>query len=314
MINYTNDYYFEDLLEKGSKNITDLIKYVYSRFGSLYDFNLNPKSSFSCSAFNVHNSKNENLIGRNFDNPYSPSFIVWTQPKNKYKSISFVLGYYLNMKTDKDVVKSRLLLMPYAPLDGLNEHGFGISVLVAQQNHSNHQTKPNKLDLTTTLMIRAVLDNCKTTEEAIQFFDRYNMHDINEGISYHFFMTDNKGDSAVIEYVNGEMKVIKNKENNYSDYLYVTNYYLSKEIGEGNNMGLKRYKTLEKQLKYGNITMDWNEAMNLLISVNQSSTVWSNVYNTKDLSLFTAYKNDFKNLYKFNVLEPMNYIEVIKDN
>ena len=140
------------------------------------------------------------------------------------------------------------------------------------------------------------------------------MHDINEGISYHFFMTDNKGDSAVIEYVNGEMKVIKNKENNYSDYLYVTNYYLSKEIGEGNNMGLKRYKTLEKQLKYGNITMDWNEAMNLLISVNQSSTVWSNVYNTKDLSLFTAYKNDFKNLYKFNVLEPMNYIEVIKDN
>ena len=26
MINYTNDYYFEDLLEKGSKNITDLIK------------------------------------------------------------------------------------------------------------------------------------------------------------------------------------------------------------------------------------------------------------------------------------------------
>ena len=110
------------------------------------------------------------------------------------------------------------------------------------------------------------------------------------------------------------MKVIKNKENNYSDYLYVTNYYLSKEIGEGNNMGLKRYKILEKQLKYGNITMDWNEAMNLLISVNQSSTVWSNVYNTKDLSLFTAYKNDFKNLYKFNVLEPMNYIEVIKDN
>ena len=184
MINYTNDYYFEDLLEKGSKNITDLIKYVYSRFGSLYDFNLNPKSSFSCSAFNVHNSKKENLMGRNFDNPYSPSFIVWIQPKNKYKSIFFVLGYYLNMKTDNDVVKSRLLLMPYAPLDGLNEHGFGISVLVAQQNHSNHQTKPNKLGLTTTLMIRAVLDNCKTTEEAVRFFDRYNMHDINDGIKW----------------------------------------------------------------------------------------------------------------------------------
>ena len=310
MVNYENDYYFEDLLKQGSKDYNDLLYYVTSRFGTLYDFNILSSPSFSCSCFNVFNSENQNLMGRNFDNPYSPSFIIWTQPKNKYKSVSFVLGYYLGMRNNEDLVKSRLLLLPYDPLDGLNEHGFAISVLVAQQSYSNHQTNPNKLDLSTTLMIRGALDNCKTTEEAIEFFDKYNMHDINEGISYHFFLTDNSGDSAVIEYVNGEMKVIRNKENNYGGYLYVTNFYLSKEIGSGNNMGYDRYQILESKLKSGNITMEWDEAMNLLNSVHMTSTVWSNVYNTQDLTLFTSYHQEYSKIFKFSVLNPMNYTTV----
>ena len=128
MVNYKNDYYFEDLLKKGAKDYLTLFNYVYSRFGTIYNFrNTNSLSDFSCSAFNVLNPENQNLFGRNFDNPYSPSFIVWTQPKNGYKSISFILGYYLGMNTEKDIDKDKLLLLPYAPLDGLNEHGLGIS-------------------------------------------------------------------------------------------------------------------------------------------------------------------------------------------
>ena len=53
--------------------------------------------------------------------------------------------------------------------------------------------------------------------------------------------------------------------------------------------------------------MEWNEAMNLLNEVHKDSTVWSNVYNTKNLDLITAYKTDYNNLYKFNVLKPMEY-------
>ena len=60
--------------------------------------------------------------------------------------------------------------------------------------------------------------------------------------------------------------------------------------------------------------MEWKESMELLKSVSQKSTVWSNVYNTKDLSLITAYKNDFENLYKFNVLKPMNFTKAADTN
>ena len=46
-------------------------------------------------------------------------------------------------------------------------------------------------------------------EEAIKFFNKFNYHDAIEGGSFHFMVTDAKGDSAVIEYINNEMKVIK---------------------------------------------------------------------------------------------------------
>ena len=53
--------------------------------------------------------------------------------------------------------------------------------------------------------------------------------------------------------------------------------------------------------------MDPEEAMDLLKNVSQTTTVWSNVYNTKNLDLLTSYNHSYSSLYKFNVLEPMKY-------
>ena len=47
--------------------------------------------------------------------------------------------------------------------------------------------------------------------------------------------------------------------------------------------------------------------MDLLKNVSQTTTVWSNVYNTKNLDLLTSYNHSYSSLYKFNVLEPMKY-------
>ena len=310
MVNYKNDYYLEDLLKTGGKDLASLYSYAYSRFGNMYDFATeNSFTHFACSAFNVLNPENQNLFGRNFDFSYSPSFIVWTQPKKGYKSVSFVLGGLLGMNTEIDIDKDKLLLFPYTPLDGLNEHGLGMSVLVAGDGN-NHQHNPYKLDLTTSVMIRGVLDTCKTTQEAIDLFKKYNMHDALSNFAFHFFITDNEGNSAIIEYLGEEMKVYKNNEFNYTKYLYLTNFYISKPVGEGNNGGLDRFEILKAKLKNDELTMNWEEAMTLLYNVSQSITVWSNVYNTKDLNLVNAYKLDYKHLYKFNVLQPMNYTEI----
>ena len=51
--------------------------------------------------------------------------------------------------------------------------------------------------------------------------------------------------------------------------------------------------------------MEWNQAMDLLNKVKNNSTVWSNIYNTVNLSVITAYRINFSSLYEFNVLKPM---------
>ena len=40
MINYLNDYYLQDLLQFNNKEIADIVKFAYQKFGTEYDFNI----------------------------------------------------------------------------------------------------------------------------------------------------------------------------------------------------------------------------------------------------------------------------------
>ena len=77
---------------------------------------------------------------------------------------------------NQQIIKDRFLLSPYAPMDGMNEAGLAISVLILF-NKSTHQKNPNLKDITTSIIIRGVLDKCKNVDEAIKFFYNYNMND-----------------------------------------------------------------------------------------------------------------------------------------
>ena len=84
--------------------------------------NFKPNFTFACSAFNAFNSKNINLLGRNFDFLDSPTMVVWSHPKNKLKSISFVslslIQYIIQlMPQGLDLNKLLVLLTPYLPMD-----------------------------------------------------------------------------------------------------------------------------------------------------------------------------------------------------
>ena len=308
MINYLNDYYLDSLLRTGNKDISDIIKFAKLKLGDKYNFDI-PKLSkgFACSSFNVYNNNNQNLFGRNFDYSSAPTLIVWTKPKKGFSSISFVHGQNIGLFDGKEIIKDRLLLAPYAPMDGLNRAGLAISVLLLK-NNSTHQKNPDLKDITTSIMIRGVLDNCKNVKEAITFIKKFNMHDIIEGKSFHFIITDSRGDSVIIEYIKNEMKLIRPHMNNFSNYLYLTNFYIHK-----NNInlsaGLDRFNIMKKHLNNENVKMEWNEAMNLLNNVAQKGkTLWSNVYNTKKLNVITAFRANYSTLYEFNLFSPMKNI------
>ena len=74
------------------------------------------------------------------------------------------------------------------------------------------------------------------------------MHNSIERSIYHFMIFDKIGDSAIIEYVDNVIKIITPDMNNTLNYLYVTNFYLSKN-SSCNMVGLDSYNILEKNLK-----------------------------------------------------------------
>ena len=315
-LNYQNNYYLDEIINKGVKNQNEVKSFCTQKFG--IDFNFDEKQSDkvnSCSSFNVYNKKNQNLMGRNFDYPkLSPTLVVWTHPSNGYKSISFVDGEYIGIFEDQEIIKERLLYSVYDIIDGINEKGLALSILKLTNTPSVHQDDSSKKNITSSIMMKGVLDYCKNVDEAVDYFKKYNLHELyDRNSSLHYLIVDSKGDSVILEYIDNKMIVIKPYEIEKVKYLYLTNFFLKKEIGNGNNNGLDRYQILKEKLKDDTI-MEEDKAMNLLNDVHKSSTIWSNVYNTNELTVITALRQNYTIFYKFDVNKPNECVISKNDN
>lgn len=310
-MDYTYDYDIDEILEKGFSTHVQLV--VEGAMNVLTDY-----KGFGCTTFNSVNKEGEYLFSRNFDYMDSPYLLVWTHPENGYKSISSVSLYFL-MYNDKFLPEDQFtglltLLAPYCPLDGINEKGLSIGVLELEKDPVFQMTsKPN---LTTTTMIRAVLDKAATVDEAIQIFDSYDMRDYLFGeCTYHYQIADAQGNSAVIEYVNGKMKVIypeKNSENKV-DYISAANYYITEGVDDPLALGFERTAIVNDCLSRRKGVTSENIAMKVLKKASMKnedmngyicSTLWSAVFNTHDLTMDVCAFRDYKNVYSFSVNQP----------
>ncbi len=315
-LNYQNNYYLDEIINKGVKNQNEVKSFCTQKFG--INFNFDEKQSDkvnSCSSFNVYNKKNQNLMGRNFDYPkLSPTLVVWTHPSNGYKSISFVDGEYIGIFEDQEIIKERLLYTVYDIIDGINEKGLALSILRLANTPSVHQDDSSKKNITSSIMMKGVLDYCKNVDEAVDYFKKYNLHELFErNSSLHYLIVDSKGDSVILEYIDNKMIIIKPYEIENVKYLYLTNFFLKKEIGNGNNNGLDRYQILKEKLKDDTI-MEEDKAMNLLNDVHKSTTIWSNVYNTNELTVITALRQNYTIFYEFDVNKPNECVISKNDN
>ena len=240
---------------------------------------------------------------------YSPGMMVKTTPDDGYASISMVnlafLGYGEKKLPNSFTKSITALAAPYAPLDGINEKGLTVGVLLIPTEETNQQT--DKVDITTTTAIRMMLDKCATVEEAVEMLKKYDMHS-SANSCYHFHIADASGDSVVVEYINNEMKLVEPKDS----YQAATNFLLTPgdyDFGKGQD----RYKTLMTTLKKNKGVISNKEAMNLLKAVSQkehktesgrlSSTQWSVVYDTKELSATISMGMDFSKTYKISLNE-----------
>ena len=305
---YHADYNLDEFLINGAATDDELVSFVTKQILKGVSFDVNPDGA--CSTFVATNLEDENLFGRNFDYVHSIGLIVRTQPKNGYESISLVnlnhLGLSLeNMPTKNFINRVITLAAPYAPLDGMNEKGLAIGVLVIEDGKVHQNT--GKVPITTTSAIRMVLDKAATVDEAIELLKNYDMNSSGE-TGYHFQIADATGNTAVIEYINNEMHVLTKEEGHTA----ATNFVLYNGMNSG--YGQDRYEKIKAKQEETNGIMSEDEAMDLLLSVPAqgmreveggegipSDTQWSCVYNLDDLTLQICTTRDKSRTYNYSL-------------
>ena len=310
-LDYQYDYDLDALLDAGLGSKIEFLRYCSKNImNTKYEYELDFKE-LGCTGFCCSNKDGEQLMARNFDYKKSSATLVWTHPKNGYKSVSLV---------DSDTILLCFVLRPirsikanerlsvFLPLDGINEKGLSVGVLQIKAKTTKQNTGKKKI--LTTVAIRAILDKCATVDEAIELLSGYDMVDMLSD-NYHFLISDATGKSVVIEYVNNEMRVIPAEKDNT---IAVTNFYLSKDGKDRTPEGIGRCKKVKELLKKHNGICSEIEAMKILNAVHfdykheffpwRVITLWSCVFNCTKRTLTFYSHLKYGKVYSLSPTEP----------
>jgi len=284
---YSMHYYAEyDLFTENTSDLAPLIE---------------TGNPWACSLFAASGDINNSFYGRNFDWEFSPALILFTDPPDKYASVSMVNLDFLGFEGElsRNLVeqpieeKRQLLDAPMLPLDGMNE--MGLVVGMAAVPSSSGQPDPTRMTIGSLGIIRYLLDNAADVSETIEIFSRFNI-DFSGGPNIHYLISDRNGDAVIIEIINGEQHII-HRDNPWQS---MTNFYISSIQGplEGH---CSRYDTIEKTLRPVDGAITSTEALSLLEDVSQEGTQWSIVYGFSSGHISISMGENYDEVYEFSL-------------
>lgn len=327
-------FYFDEFLEQGgASNDKQLINYITGHITrGLIDMSIS-ETDIGCSSFTAITPNGERLFARNYDFAKTNVCLTFCDPgEGRHKSFSTVDLNYIGMDPDNDVDglmnKITCLAAPYTPLDGINDAGVACGIYMSYQGANTVATNQNeegKRNITSTTMLRMILDYADDVDEAVELIQQYNLHD-SANTSFHYMVADASGKSAILEWlpVNGtdatdndgaarELVVTYNTDGMYDgmrdgakcDFQWITNFIVkdhkSYYVTDDDKPGYDRYEHIYNRLyATGGEVEDENAAMEILKEVGRrtwkpnetSCTVHSAVYNlTQKTVLWVANEN-----------------------
>ena len=307
------DYSIENILPIGKTDTQALLDMAFAEAAPGYDIKCTaPK--FGCSAFILPDSDGMVRFGRNYDFKIDTScMIVRCHPRNGYASVAHAALSTLNFKDAllNEKTKTACLVSPFICLDGINEKGVGIAVLTVDSAPVAHNT--GKPVLSTTLLIRLVLDRAASTQEAVELLRNYDMYAAG-GRDCHFFITDSTGDSRAVEFEPDS----ETRQMTVTPVRTITNFYIthaSKVQPNQNNgvygHGKERWVAIESVITENGGTGDNAVAWQALKSAVQepnpeditSNTQWSIIYNLTDLSYELVFRRQWETVYSQGITE-----------
>jgi hypothetical protein len=246
-----------------------------------------------CSVFST-TTENSVIMGRNWDNQNVGSIIVSLyHPPRGYSSISFSraidLGFPLNVDLEQirsSELGNKLLLAPFYSTDGINGHGLAVAVTGVEQ--TTHKPKSDKKLVFVTFLIRKILDQTRSIEEAVNLVERFIPFDLDKNsLNAHFIVADSSGRSVILEYDQDQWRKISGDKS----WQVLT----TKPIYNVSDADLRdkcwRYRSISETLEKTKGNVDWKAAMKTLQDVQQKGTTWSVVYSlpTRELH-FSVYQ------------------------
>ncbi len=298
------NYYFPEFLEQGgASNDRELIGFVtQSITKGLIPMKIET-TTIGCAAFTAQTAEGNALFGRNYDFDPTNTCIVTTHPTDgRHASVSTVDLQFLGIDEERGVEgmmdRINCLAAPYAPLDGVNDAGVACAILMTMQGPdggvvaTDQQTE--KPDITSTTLLRLILDYADSVEEAVELAAAYDLHDSTH-TSFHYMVADSTGRSAILEWTAGTdgtdtdgaartLHVYYNDEDAElgtweaeSDFQWLTNFVVVPDYYEdpAARTGFDRYQSLYEDLSgCGGVVADTDQAMGFLQTIGRR--VWPN--------------------------------------
>ena len=299
-INFSGDYFFDEFLSQGgASNDAELISFVTrSITKGIIPMHIKT-SSIACSAFTADTQSGDRVFGRNYDFSATNTAIVYTDPgEGRHASYSTIDLSFLGLDADKDVEtigqKFLTLAAPYVPLDGINDAGVACGIFMSYQGEGKGtptDTQTDRPDITSTTLLRLILDYADSVEDAVALAQQYDLHD-SASSCFHYMVADSTGRSAILEWVGTDadhdadgaqrqLNVLWNDTDALSDsadWQVVTNFIKTPGYYDGTSAemkGLDRYEHLAAALRETDgIVADKDAAMDLLASVGRRT--WNN--------------------------------------
>jgi hypothetical protein len=167
-----------------------------------------PLRGGACSTVLARLDNGEVVVGRNLDWIHRASLLLYADPPEGYASVSMVDIAYLGFEegVPEGADASALLEAPYWPMDGMNEHGLAVTQMAAP--FADLDVDPAAPTLGSLAVIRLLLDQARTVDEGIDLLRGINI-DWEGGPPLHYMVADASGESALIEFIEGEMVIVE---------------------------------------------------------------------------------------------------------
>lgn len=253
--------------------------------------------AWACSLFASYGDPDEILYGRNFDWNFSPALLFFMDPPGGYASVSMVDIHYLGFGGDRAfgitdlplAERVGLLEAPYIPFDGMNEAGLVVGMAAVPPG--DMEQDPAKETIDSVMVIRKILDQAATVDEAIEIIRSYNIDMGSTPI--HYLISEKSGRSALIEFSKGDIIVLPNEQ----PWQMATNFLMS-ETRTDPKYQCGRYGAIEEKLVDNEGKLRPRQAMTLLKEVSQSSTQWSVVYRVSSGEVWVVMGGEYNRVHK----------------